>query len=92
MGNGGKLDKIAKLFLAKSSGGQVLNNAINVNIGNSNTRYLGSLNSSGINEFSGAIIKNNDAGLNFEIVNIGATLAVTGGMNNRNTVINKIGV
>lgn len=91
LGNGGKLDKIAKLFLAKSSGGQVLNNAINVNIGNSNTRYLGSLNNSGTNEFSGAIIKNNDAGLNFEIVNIGATLAVTGGMSNRNTVINKIG-
>jgi autotransporter-associated beta strand protein len=63
VGNGGQLVNTAKLWLANSTGGVTFNNNVTINPGNSNTRFIGGLNSSGVNIFSGTITNNSDNGL-----------------------------
>jgi autotransporter-associated beta strand protein len=63
VGNGGQLANTAKLWLANSTGGVTFNNNVTINPGNSNTRFIGGLNSSGVNIFSGTITNNSDNGL-----------------------------
>ena len=91
VGNGGQLANVSKLFLSRTSGGTTFTRNININPGNSSTRFIGSLNTSGTNTFSGSIVRS-AAGrpLSIEVVNSGGTLAVTGVINGSDN-ITKIG-
>ncbi|MFY7879968.1 MAG: hypothetical protein ACOVP6_07850, partial [Lacibacter sp.] len=78
LGNGGSLGNVTKIFLSRSAGGTTFSRVINVNNGNASTRFLGGLNSSGTNTFSGAIYIGNTQPLNLEAVNSGGVTDFTG--------------
>jgi autotransporter-associated beta strand protein len=60
VGNGVQLADVAKLWLSDSDGGLTVTRAVSVNNGNSGTRYVGGLNSSGTNTFGGAVSLSGD--------------------------------
>ncbi|MFZ4797669.1 MAG: T9SS type A sorting domain-containing protein [Bacteroidia bacterium] len=62
VGNGGQLTNVAKFWISNGSGGTTVSNAITINNGNTTTRYLGGLNTSGTNTFSGNITNNSTTG------------------------------
>ncbi|MFY7886432.1 MAG: autotransporter-associated beta strand repeat-containing protein, partial [Dolichospermum sp.] len=68
----------AKLFLSKSDGGTTFSNNIAINSGNSGTRFLGGVNSSGTNTFSGAIYLPNTINLSLEATSANGTTNFTG--------------
>lgn len=79
VGNGGQLANVAKLWLSNAAGGTTMTNAITINNGNTTTRYLGGLNTSGTHTFSGNITNNSTTGgLILSALNSGATTAFTG--------------
>ncbi len=79
LGNGGQLGNTAKIFLSRAAGGTTFSRNINVNPGNASTRFLGSLNTSGTNTFSGSIVRSaSGRPLTIEVVNAGGTVAFTG--------------
>jgi autotransporter-associated beta strand protein len=91
VGNGGQLGNVTKLFLSRTSGGTTFTRNININSGNSGTRFIGSLNTSGTNTFSGSILRSaSGRPLTIEVPNSGGTLAITGVINGSND-ITKIG-
>jgi autotransporter-associated beta strand protein len=55
VGNGGQMANVAKLFISNTSGGVNFVRNISINPGNSSTRFIGGLNTSGTNTFSGTI-------------------------------------
>ncbi|WP_396146780.1 T9SS sorting signal type C domain-containing protein [Flavobacterium sp.] len=91
LGNGGLLGNTTKIFLSRTAGGTTFSRNINVNPGNANTRFLGSLNTSGTNTFSGSILRSGTGRpLTIEVVNAGGTVAFTGVINGSDN-ITKIG-
>lgn len=90
LGNGGLLANVAKIFLSRTAGGTTFSRNININPGNANTRFLGGLNTSGTNTFSGNIIRSAAQPLNIEVVNAGGTVAFTGLINGSGN-ITKVG-
>lgn len=91
IGNGGQLTNVAKIFLSRATGGTTFSRTININPGNANTRFIGSLNTSGTNTFSGSIVRSaSGRPLNIEVVNAGGTLAITGVINGSDN-ITKVG-
>ena len=86
LGNGGQLGNFTKFFLSKSDGGTNFTRTINVNPGNANTRYIGGLNASGTNTFSGNIVRNSNQPLNIEVVNAGGNVTFSGVINGSGTV------
>ena len=87
VGNGGSLSNVAKLFLQHASGGTNFSRNININNGNSNTRYIGSLNSSGTHTFSGNISRSSANQLNIEVVETNGTLEVSGIINGSGSIL-----
>jgi autotransporter-associated beta strand protein len=90
VGNGGQLGNVTKFFISNSTGGTTVSNAININSGNANTRFIGSLNSSGTNTFSGNILRSTTQPLNIEVLNSGGSLNVSGVING-SSAITKVG-
>ena len=91
LGNGGQLGNTTKIFLSRAAGGTTFSRNINVNPGNANTRFLGGLNTSGTNTFSGSILRSaSGRPLTIEVVNAGGTVAFTGVINGSDN-ITKIG-
>ncbi len=91
LGNGGLLGNTTKIFLSRTAGGTTFSRNINVNPGNANTRFLGGLNTSGTNTFSGSILRSaSGRPINIEVVNAGGTVAFTGVINGSDN-ITKIG-
>lgn len=87
LGNGTLLNNVSKIFLSRDDGGTNFSRSININPGNVNTRYIGSLNTSGTNTFSGNIIRSSTgAPLNIEVNNAGGTLSVTGVINGTDNI------
>lgn len=86
VGNGGQLANVAKFFISNSTGGATVSNAININAGNANTRFIGSLNTSGTNTFSGNILRSSNQPLNVEVLNSGGSLDISGVINGSGTV------
>ena len=79
IGNGGQLANVAKLWLSNPTGGTTMSNNITINNGNTTTRYLGGLNTSGTHTFSGNITNNSTTGgLYLSALNSGGTVAFTG--------------
>lgn len=73
VGNGTQLANVAKIFLNRAAGGTTFTRSITINPGNASTRFIGGLNTSGRNDFSGTIT-NNSTELNLEVVNAGGTV------------------
>ena len=73
VGNASQLSNVTKFFLSRITGGSTFSRDITVNTGNSSTRFVGGLNTSGVNEFSGSIT-NNATQLNLEVSNSGGTV------------------
>jgi autotransporter-associated beta strand protein len=91
LGNGTQLGNTTKIFLSRAAGGTTFSRNINVNPGNANTRFLGGLNTSGTNTFSGNIVRSaSGRPLTIEVVNAGGTVAFTGVINGSDN-ITKIG-
>jgi autotransporter-associated beta strand protein len=90
LGNGGQLANTAKIFLSRTAGGTTFSRNININPGNANTRFLGGLNTSGINTFSGSIARSSSQPLNVEVVNAGGTVVFSGLINGSGN-ITKVG-
>ncbi len=63
VGNGAQTANTTKLFINNASGGKTFARTININAGNGTTsnRELGALNSSGVNTFSGNIVRSTGA-------------------------------
>ena len=78
LGNGGALTTVTKIFLSKSDGGTTFSRTININNGNTSTRFLGGLNSSGTNTFSGPIYIANSQPLTLEATTSGGITDFTG--------------
>jgi hypothetical protein len=74
IGNGGAPADVSKIFLSRTAGGTNFTRDFTLNPGNTTTRYFGSLNTSGTNEFSGVINNNSTNGIEAEVVNAGGTL------------------
>jgi autotransporter-associated beta strand protein len=74
IGNGGITANVAKIFLSRNSGGTNFTRNITINNGNLSTRFIGALNTSGTNEFSGTITNNSTNGLTVEVIDAGGTL------------------
>lgn len=90
LGNGGQLGNTTKIFLSRAAGGTTFSRNINVNTGNANTRFLGGLNTSGTNTFSGSIVRSSSQPLNVEVVNAGGTVVFSGLINGSGN-ITKVG-
>lgn len=90
LGNGSQLGNTAKIFLSRGTGGTTFSRTININPGNANTRFIGSLNSSGTNTFSGNILRSSTQPLNVEVLNSGGSLNVSGVING-SSAITKVG-
>jgi autotransporter-associated beta strand protein len=90
LGETSQVTNVAKLFLDDPDGGQVFANNVTVNNGNSNTRYIGGLNSSGTNTFSGDVFRNANQPLNIEVVSAGGSIEISGIINGTGSVT-KIG-
>lgn len=89
VGNGGQLGNVAKFFLSRTAGGSLFTRSMTINPGNASTRFIGGLNTSGTNEFSGAIT-NNASELNLEVVNSGGVLRISNVISGTGSVV-KIG-
>jgi hypothetical protein len=74
IGNGTALADVSKIFLSRGAGGTNFTRSFTMNPGNLATRFIGALNTSGTNEFSGAITNNSTNGLEVQVVNAGGTL------------------
>ncbi len=81
IGNTSLLSKVCKLFLSKSDGGQTFSRNLNINNGNTDTRFVGSLNSSGTNTLSGNIVRSGNEPLSIEVPETGGTFSITGIIN-----------
>ncbi len=78
LGNGSQLANVAKLWLSNSSGSTNFSNNITINDGNTTTRYLGGLNTSGTHTFSGNIINNSTGGLYLSAENSNGSTTFSG--------------
>ncbi len=88
VGNGAQLANVTKFWISNSSGGSTVSNAITINNGNTTTRYLGGLNSSGTHTFSGAITNNSTTGgLNLSALTSGGTTTFSGVISGGGAVI-----
>ena len=90
LGNGGLSGNTTKIFLSRAAGGTTFSRNINVNPGSPNTRFIGSLNTSGTNTFSGNIIRTSNQPLNVEVLNSGGSLNISGVINGT-AAITKVG-
>lgn len=89
VGNGAQLANVAKIFLNRAAGGTTFTRGITINPGNSSTRFLGGLNTSGTNTFGGTIT-NNASELNLEVVNSGGIVRISNVISGTGSVV-KIG-
>ncbi|MCU0421827.1 MAG: hypothetical protein MUC81_03370 [Bacteroidia bacterium] len=87
IGNGSSLSNVTKLFLSHASGGNTCSNTININNGNSNTRFIGGLNTSGTHTFSGNIANSSTGGLYLSALNSGGTTIFSGVISGANPVL-----
>ena len=79
VGNGGQMANVAKFWLSNATGGTSFTRPITINDGNATTRYLGGLNTSGTNTFSGAITNSSTTGgLYLSALNSGGTTTFSG--------------
>lgn len=76
VGSTSKMADNAKLFLSDLNGGTTFSNAITVNNGNTDTRYIGGINTSGTNTFSGNITLNRY--VNLQVTNASGTVEFSG--------------
>ena len=76
VGHGSKKSNVAKLWLSDSNGGLTVSRNIVVNAGDADTRYIGGLNSSGVNTYSGIVTLNEDATIDAN--NSGGTISFSG--------------
>ena len=90
VGHGGQTANVTKLFLSSTSGGANFTRNINMNAGNALTRYLGGLNTSGTNTFSGNII-GTSSDLNLEAVSSSGTTSFTGIISGTNGALKTVG-
>jgi autotransporter-associated beta strand protein len=90
VGNGGQLTNVTKLFLSNTSGGTTFTRNINMNAGNASTRYLGGLNTSGTNTFTGTVT-GTSSDLNLEQVSSGGITNFSGVISGSGGVV-KVGV
>ncbi len=77
VGNGGQTTNVTKFYLSGTSGGTTFTRNINMNTGDASTRFLGGLNTSGTNTFSGTIT-GTASNLNLESLNTGGTTNYAG--------------
>jgi len=77
VGNGGAQTTVAKLWISDLNGGTTLLPDIQVNLGSSGYRYIGGVNTSGTNTYSGSII-NKSSGLNLSAYYSGGTTNFAG--------------
>ncbi|MFM7672612.1 MAG: autotransporter-associated beta strand repeat-containing protein [Bacteroidota bacterium] len=87
LGNGSALSTVTKFWLSTSSGGTTFARNITVNNGNSTTRYIGGLNSSGTHTYSGNITNNSTGGLYLAAETSGGTVAFSGVISGSNPVL-----
>jgi hypothetical protein len=87
VGNGGQLANVAKLWLSNSTGGTTFSNNLTINNGNSTTRYIGGINTSGTHTFSGNITNNSSGGLYLSAELAGGTTAFSGVISGSNPVL-----
>ena len=90
VGNGAMLADVAKFFISDLNGGTTVANNININAGNTSTRFVGSLNSSGTNIFSGNIVRSSSQPLTIEVTSSGGNVDFQGVINGSGT-LTKIG-
>lgn len=76
VGSTSKMADNAKLFLSDLNGGTTFSNAITISNGNTDTRYIGGINTSGTNTFSGNITLNRY--VNVEVTNANGTVEFSG--------------
>jgi len=76
VGNGSQLTNVSKILLSATSGGVNFPHSITMNAGNASTRFLGGLNTSGNNTFSGTVT-GTASDLNLQAVNAGGTTEFT---------------
>lgn len=76
LGSSSRMGDRTKLFISDLNGGTTLSNNITVNNGSSDTRYIGGLNTTGTNTFSGNISLNRY--LTIEITESGGTVEFSG--------------
>lgn len=69
------------MFISDLDGDFIFNNNININPGNTDTRIIGGVNESGINTFSGNILRNSNQPLSIEVVNMNGTVELSGIIN-----------
>ena len=81
LGNGGATITTTKLWISDMDGGTNFARNINVNAGNSGTRTIGGLNTSGTNTFSGNIIRSSNQPLTVDVPNSGGSLTLSGTIN-----------
>ena len=77
LGLSSNMSSIAKLFISDSDGGTTFLKNITVSDGNSSTRFIGGLNSSGVNYFSGLILRSGSNNLVLESVDLNGTIEFT---------------
>jgi len=77
---------VSKLFISDADGGTTVANNITVQTGNTDTRFIGGLNTSGTNTYSGTITLN--SGLILETAS-GGNLNVSGVISGANAIYNK---
>jgi autotransporter-associated beta strand protein len=78
VGNTTLMSKVSKFFISKTGGGQTFSRNININNGNTDTRFVGSLNNTGTNTLSGNILRNSNEPLTIEVPESGGTFQVSG--------------
>ena len=81
LGNTASLSNVCKFFLSSTGGGQTFSRNININDGNTDTRFIGSLNTSGTNTFSGNILRSSNQPLSIEVPEAGGTFNISGIIN-----------
>ncbi len=87
LGNGSSTATVAKLWLSNSSGGTTFSRNITVNNGNTTTRYIGGINTSGTHTLSGNITNNSSGGVYLSAELAGGTTAFSGVVSGSNPVI-----
>ena len=78
----------AKFFLGAPNGNQIFSREFQVKNGAGSTRFIGSLNSSGTNTISGAILRDSDTSLNIEVVNSTGILEISNVINQSGSLVN----
>lgn len=88
LGNAGQMGSVAKFWLSNSTGGTTFARNITVNDGNTTTRYIGGINTSGTHTYSGNITNSSSTGgLILQSVSAGGTTNFSGVLSGSNYIV-----